>query len=131
MSLNDACSRLAALSDPLRLRMMALMHREGELCVCELTHALAVPQPKASKHLAILREAGLARMRRDAQWALYSLAPDADPWLAAVMAATALQLDADPQLVEDRRRLNGMGGRPERERSAATAASCCAIPSSA
>jgi len=80
MSLDDACSRLAALSDPLRLRMMALMHREGELCVCELTHALAVPQPKASKHLAILREAGLARMRRHAQWALCSFAPDADRW---------------------------------------------------
>ena len=57
-----------ALSDRTRLRILMLLSAEGELCVCELTHALAIPQPKASKHLAILRAAGLVRMRRDAQW---------------------------------------------------------------
>ncbi len=119
MTLDDTCSRFAALSDPLRLRMLALMHREGELCVCEMTHALAIPQPKASKHLAILREAGLVRMRRDAQWVLYALSPEINPWLAEVMAATARDLEAEPQLAEDLQRLTAMCGRPECCRRAA------------
>ncbi len=113
MALDDTCSRFSALADPLRLRMLALMRREGELCVCELTHALAIPQPKASKHLAILRAAGLVRMRRDAQWVLYTLSPEIDPWLAEVMATTARDLETDPQLAEDHRRLTAMCGRAD------------------
>jgi ArsR family transcriptional regulator, arsenate/arsenite/antimonite-responsive transcriptional repressor len=118
MALDLTCSRFAALSDPIRLRLMALLHREGELCVCEMTHALAIPQPKASKHLAALRDAGLVRMRRGAQWVLYAIADDADPWLAEVLAATARELAADPDLERDRSRLRCMCGRPERDRAA-------------
>jgi ArsR family transcriptional regulator, arsenate/arsenite/antimonite-responsive transcriptional repressor len=118
MTLDPTCSRFAALSDPIRLRLMALLHREGELCVCEMTHALAIPQPKASKHLAALRDAGLVRMRRDAQWVLYAVAEDAGPWLVEVLAATARELVEDPDLERDRSRLHGMRGRPERCRAA-------------
>ena len=44
-----------ALSDLTRLRMLVLLSHEGELCVCELTHALDEIQPKISRHLAQLR----------------------------------------------------------------------------
>jgi ArsR family transcriptional regulator, arsenate/arsenite/antimonite-responsive transcriptional repressor len=118
MPLDTACGRFAALSDPIRLRLLALIHRERELCVCEMVHALDIPQPKASKHLAILREAGLVRMRRDAQWVLYALAEDAGPWLAEVMAATTRVLEDDPRIAEDRSRLGSMCSRPERCRAA-------------
>lgn len=118
MPLVLTCSRFAALADPIRLRLMALLHREGELCVCEMTHALDIPQPKASKHLAALREAGLVRMRRDAQWVLYAVSEDADPWLAEVLAVTARDLVEDADLTQDRSRLGTMCGRPERCRAA-------------
>lgn len=118
MPLELTRSRFAALSDPTRLRLMALLAAEGELCVCELTHALDLPQPRISKHLAALREAGLARMRRDAQWVLYALAPEAEPWLSEVLAATRRDLADDPILAEDGERLKSMCGRPGRCRAA-------------
>lgn len=113
-----ACDRLAALSDPIRLRLLTLLLRHGELCVCEFTHALMLPQPKVSKHLAVLREADLVRIRRDAQWVLYSLAPEAAEWLASVLSATLRALENDPDIARDAERLAGMTGRPQRSRVA-------------
>ena len=55
------------LADDTRARMTLLIAREGELCVCELTHALELSQPKISRHLAQLREAGILMDRRKGQ----------------------------------------------------------------
>jgi ArsR family transcriptional regulator len=44
-------------------------------CVCDLTAALGVPQPAASRHLAYLRRADLVRVRRHGSWSYYRLAP--------------------------------------------------------
>ena len=78
----------SALSDPIRLRSLALLAEHGELCVCELTHALQASQPKVSKHMATLHASGLVKGRRDAQWVLYSLASDLPQWAReAVVAA--------------------------------------------
>lgn len=113
-----ALSVFSALSDPLRLRAVALLARQGELCVCELTHALQVSQPKMSKHLALLREAGLVRDRRDAQWVLYSLPPDLPAWVSDVVAATLRGIESDGLHRDDLRRLTEMKQRPAREREA-------------
>jgi ArsR family transcriptional regulator, arsenate/arsenite/antimonite-responsive transcriptional repressor len=75
-----AFSRLfKALSDETRLRIVALL-AHGELCVCHLEGALALSQPKVSRHLATLRAAGLVEDRRDGSFVHYRLArqPDAD-----------------------------------------------------
>jgi len=47
------------LSDETRLRCLLLLQKEGELCVCELVYALDIIQPKISRHLAALRDAGI------------------------------------------------------------------------
>ena len=47
---------LKSLSDQTRLRSLMLLMQEGELCVCELTYALNLIQPKISRHLASLRD---------------------------------------------------------------------------
>ncbi|GLR68626.1 hypothetical protein GCM10010909_33070 [Acidocella aquatica] len=73
-----------ALSDTFRLRCLALINANGEICVCQLTHALEAPQPKVSKHLAILRAAKLIEQRRAAQWVLYRLA-ELPNWAEAVL----------------------------------------------
>lgn len=108
----------AALSDPIRLRALALMARDGELCVCEMTHALAISQPKVSKHLAVLRDSGLVRVRRDAQWMLYSIADDLPPWVRTIVAGAVEGLADDAGHRADRARLRGMQGRPARDRAA-------------
>ncbi|KWT88549.1 ArsR/SmtB family transcription factor [Candidatus Magnetominusculus xianensis] len=61
-----------ALSDDTRLRIIKLLDI-GELCVCDITAALELSQPKVSFHLSILKEAGLIVDRKDGKWVYYSL----------------------------------------------------------
>jgi len=61
-----------ALSDETRLRIMVLLS-ERELCVCQIEAALGLPQTKVSRHLTVLRYAGLVRDRREGLWIYYSL----------------------------------------------------------
>ncbi len=63
---------LKALSDETRLRIVNLLY-EQELCVCDVMAALQIPQAKASRHLIYLKNAGLVKDRKQAQWAYYSL----------------------------------------------------------
>ena len=62
-----------ALSDETRLRIVLLLS-EKELCVCQIEAALALSQVKVSRHLTILRYAGLVRCRKEGTWVYYSLA---------------------------------------------------------
>ncbi len=65
-----------ALADETRLRIANLLGR-GELCVCEIMKVLDIGQSKASRHLGVLRYAGLVEDRREGLWMYYSLAePD-------------------------------------------------------
>ena len=112
------CAVFAALSDPIRLRCLGLIVEQGELCVCELTHALQSSQPKISKHLAVLRDAGLVRDRRDAQWVLYAIASDLPAWMARTVEAAVQGIADAPLHVDDRRRLAAMTSRPPRQRVA-------------
>jgi ArsR family transcriptional regulator len=74
----DPVSRLfKALGDPTRLRIVALL-AHGELCVCHLQHALALPQPHVSRHLGVLRAAGVVEARREGSWIHYSLSEQGD-----------------------------------------------------
>lgn len=74
-----------ALADETRLQCLLLLADQGELCVCELTHALGVAQPKISRHLASLREAGVVDDRRAGQWIHYRLHPNLPEWARAVL----------------------------------------------
>lgn len=63
-----------ALSDPTRLRLAVLLAIQGETCVCKLTEALDAPQFKVSRHLSVMRAAGIVTARRDGAWMHYKLA---------------------------------------------------------
>jgi len=69
--------KLNALADETRLRIVNIL-RNGELCVCQITEALGISQTKASRHLSILKTAGIVTDRRQAQWVYYSLS-DSQP----------------------------------------------------
>jgi ArsR family transcriptional regulator len=68
-----------ALADETRLRIVALLSH-GELCVCHIEEALELSQPNVSRHLAILRAAGIVEDRREGSWVHYRLSsqPNAD-----------------------------------------------------
>ena len=65
-----------ALSDSTRLRMLLLLLNHGELCVCDLMESLQIPQSTASRHLALLRSAGLVDGERRGTWMYYQIVED-------------------------------------------------------
>ncbi len=101
-----------SLADPTRRRILALLVDQGELCVCELTAAVGDIQPKISRHLGVLKEAGLVVARREGTWMFYRLVAAPPAWAAAILAA--LPQGAGKQLRADLKRLNAMAGRPQR-----------------
>ncbi len=76
-----------ALADQTRLRLLVLLVDHPELCVCEFTQALALSQPKISRHLAILRGAGLLQDRRAGLWVYYRLHEALPEWGHATLQA--------------------------------------------
>ncbi len=106
------------LSDDTRLRCLVLIALEGELCVCELTHATGIAQPKVSRHLALLREAELVQDRREGLWIHYRLHPALPEWVRQLLATTAASVRDSVPFAEDLAALASMPNRP--------GASCCA-----
>lgn len=113
----DPVSFFKALADSTRLRILLLCHYEKELCVCELTEALQLSQPKISRHLAQLRQTGLLQDRRDGQWVFYRLHEQLPAWAQEVFAETAASQRAFVE--QNINNLRQMGNRPERRRQ------CC------
>lgn len=97
-----------ALSDGTRLRCLMLLQRQGELCVCELTQALSLSQPKISRHLAALREAGVVLDRRAGQWVNYRIHPELPPWARQVLEGTAAGVADEEVYAQDAARLRLM-----------------------
>ncbi|RJQ16208.1 MAG: ArsR family transcriptional regulator [Nitrospiraceae bacterium] len=74
--LKDFIKASKALSDETRVRILKLLgHRE--LCVCQLMSVLGMGQSTVSKHLGILRNAGLVEVRKEWTWAFYKISEDA------------------------------------------------------
>jgi ArsR family transcriptional regulator len=67
-----------ALGDETRLRIVALLAHRA-LCVCHIQEALGLSQPNASRHLGVLRAAGVVEDRREGSWVYYRLAAQKDP----------------------------------------------------
>jgi len=67
----DPVKILSALAEPTRFAAMAMLSDGGEHCVCELMNKLGATQSRMSRHMKILKDAGLVTDRRDAQWVRY------------------------------------------------------------
>ena len=107
--LNDLEGFFKALGDAIRLRILGLL-LNGEVCVCHIHESLNVSQPKVSRHLAYLRDAGLVETRRDGVWIHYRLADLADPLRKTVAAAVHHMLShVDGALSEEHRVLHRPG----------------------
>ena len=89
------------LSDNTRLRALMLMQRMGELCVCDLTHALNLSQPKISRHLAQLREYEIVDTRRDGQWMYYQINSELPTWALSVLQQTLSGIGDSEQFIAD------------------------------
>lgn len=99
---------MKAVGDPTRTRILKLLEGGG-LCVCQVQAVLGLAPSTVSKHLTILKLAGLVEDRRDGKWIEYALIeegrhPHAKPILELLRGA----LDRDPAVIADRKRLRGI-----------------------
>jgi ArsR family transcriptional regulator len=94
----------AALADRTRLRLINLMGAD-EVCVCFFVEVIGTNQPKVSRHLAYLRNAGLVEPRREGKWMHYKVVEPSDPHAARVLSEVRAWLSEDPEMKRDRERL--------------------------
>jgi len=94
-----------ALSDETRLRILNLL-LERECCVCEVMQALDISQPRASRNLSALYDAGLLKLRREGLWALYSIDREGlKEYYADLVEAVRKALEGNETALRDRQNL--------------------------
>ncbi len=103
--MNASWDSLKILSDPTRLRVLALVSKE-ELSVAELQEILGMGQSRISSQLAQLRQAGLVSDRREGKNAFYSLRPGLSPRILNLLKAALEAIAEQPALGEDRDNLD-------------------------
>ncbi|HXR06497.1 MAG TPA: metalloregulator ArsR/SmtB family transcription factor [Candidatus Acidoferrum sp.] len=108
--------------DETRLRLLHLL-THGPLCVCHFQTVLRLPQVAVSKHLAYLREKGLAVARRHEQWMIYSLPQRPPAELDLQLRCLQDCVQSHPVFREDLRRLRRIGRDRERVEQAVVAES--------
>jgi ArsR family transcriptional regulator len=109
----DLARLFAALSDPTRLRLLNLMDGR-EVCVCYFVEILKQSQPKISRHLAYLRNAGIVSARREGKWMHYRIERPGDAGAAAILDAVFMSFRADRDMQSDLARLSKACCKPQR-----------------
>jgi ArsR family transcriptional regulator len=91
-----------ALSDRNRIRIVKMLQKKS-LCVCEIKDVLKLATSTVSKHLSILREAGLIVDWKDGKWINYKINPEPDSLVANALLYTQLQIEDDETIKNDRK----------------------------
>ena len=95
---------MKAVSDPTRVRILKILE-SGEICVCQIIAVIQLSQPTISKHLFLLKSAGLIKDRKDKKWVFYSFTgKDADGYTGRVLRNLRGWLNDDPLIAKDRER---------------------------
>ena len=102
MGLNRYEAVMKSASDPTRVRILKILE-SGEICVCQIIAIIALGQSTISKHLFLLRAAGLIKDRRDKKWIHYSLdGKSGNPYAATLLRNIRKWLNDDPLILKDR-----------------------------
>jgi len=113
MVIKDPVQLFKSLSDQTRLRCLFLLVTQGELCVCELTYALGLPQPKISHHLGNLRKSGLVNDRKEGLWIYYKIHPELPEWVMDMLKISMEGIKNQAPFVHDAINLTEMPDRPD------------------
>lgn len=103
-SLQDLVLLTKALGDETRLRILALL-QDHELCACQIVAVFELANSTISKHLAILKQAGLIQSRKQSRWIYFFLTPQPQPEIAAAFVWLNQCWQADPRLEADRSKI--------------------------
>ncbi|MGE5698506.1 MAG: ArsR/SmtB family transcription factor [Deltaproteobacteria bacterium] len=104
MPLRDYERVMKSVADPTRVRILKLLEG-GEMCVCQVIAVMEFNQSTISKHLFLLKAAGLVRERRQGKWVHYSLdGSGGSPYARKMLKVLKNWLNDDPVLERDRKR---------------------------
>jgi ArsR family transcriptional regulator len=104
----NAPDLFGAFANPTRLRILNLLQEQKEICVCDLCEVLGESQPKVSRHLGLLRRAGLVDVRSEGKWKFYGLAQPRTPLHRTLVRCVRACLGDVGELAADRERLAGV-----------------------
>lgn len=90
-----------ALSEPTRLRILALILEYKQVCVCDLVSVLAMPQGSISRHLSYLKKSGLVESHTRGTWRVYQINTELDDSYQTIINQTLLVLTHDLQVQQD------------------------------
>jgi ArsR family transcriptional regulator, arsenate/arsenite/antimonite-responsive transcriptional repressor len=85
----QVAARFKALADPTRVRILNLLIRNPELCVCDMNTSFDLSQPTMSHHLGLLKKAGLVDSDVRGRWAFYRVNREAITELSRVLEVTS------------------------------------------
>lgn len=93
-----------ALSDKNRLRIVKMLEQKS-MCVCEITEILQLANSTVSRHLSILKNAGLIVSQKEGRWINYKINPESDKYVNALKDIMKDWINDDPVIVEDREKV--------------------------
>ena len=93
-----------SLAEPTRLRLLNLLMQTGEVCVCELSDALQIPQYNVSRHLQILVQAGFLEDRKLGKWVYYGLSGNLKPCHRLLLRAVEQLREEREDFIQDEKR---------------------------
>jgi ArsR family transcriptional regulator, arsenate/arsenite/antimonite-responsive transcriptional repressor len=96
---------LKALSDDGRLRIICLLNKKKDLCVCEIKELIGLSQSTISSHLKKLENSGLISYSKDGKWINYNLDPNIDDDARRIVKDLTKILEGDSQIFKDYARL--------------------------
>ncbi len=135
MSLQEYEMVMKSAADPTRVRILKLLEA-GEMCVCQVVAVLELSQSTVSKHLFLLKMAGLVKERQEKKWVHYALdGSRGTPYARKMLASLKGWLNDDPVIERDRKRealAREIGPAEICERGmtlpARRTAACCPVP---
>lgn len=99
--MKDLAAVFKALADESRLRILHLILKSGELCVCDIESTTGFTQTKVSRHLSYLKNAGLLDSRQQGLWMLYKIAEPRNEAHRRILDLLFAMLEADPVAKRD------------------------------
>jgi ArsR family transcriptional regulator len=105
--MNKPLNAMKALSDRNRLRVVAALMSQEELCACHIIELLGVTGATASRHMSLLIRSGLVQSRKDGRWVHYRLSPT---FPAPIFKWLENHLSSDPEIKTDLRKVKKITG---------------------
>ena len=111
--MKELTSTFQSMGEEIRVRILALLLAEKELCVCDIMAALQLPQSTASRHLSHLKNSGWIADRKEAVWVHYSLAKQLPPLQQSLLPILRHFLHDNIVVNEDLKRLRAFTNNKE------------------